>query len=176
MSSIVRPTRPRQPVPRRLHLLLKDGTAIEGVVKVGANQSLVAFLNSRSGWMNVTQARRPKLDETEGHMIVHMEQIVMASAPDGRVQVASTLAAATDERIVELTLLGGRSVRGYLPAAPGQRLSDCVAAAGRFMGVSLARLYPEEQDVGDVAIQTAALTVVRDLRTAAPQEPDSDSE
>ena len=169
MSSIVRPTKPRQPIPRRLHLLLRDGTAVEGMVKVSANQSLVSFLNSRSGWMSVTQARRTKDDEPEGHMIVQLDHIVMASAPDGRVQVASTPAAGVDERIIEVTLLGGRAVRGYLPVAPGQRLSDCVAAAGRFMGLTLARLFPEGQDVGDVAVQTATLAIVRDLRSAASE-------
>jgi hypothetical protein len=163
MSSVVRPMRPKHPIPRRLHLLLRDGTAIEGVVKVGPGQSLVAFLNSRSGWMSLMQARRTKSDDPEGFILVHTEHIVMASAPEGRVQVASTNQT-VEERIVEFVLLGGRIVRGYVPVATGQRLSDCVAASGKFMGVSLARLFPEETDVGDVAIQTGALAVVRDLR------------
>ena len=167
MSSVVRPTKPRVPIPRRLQLLLRDGTAIEGTVKVGANQSLVSFLNSRSGWMSVTLAKRTKDNEPEGHMLVQLDHIVMASAPDGRLQVASTPVTGVDERIVEVSLLGGHSVRGYLPVAPGQRLSDCVAAAGRFMGLTLARLYPADQDVGDVAVQTASLVIVRDLRTTA---------
>lgn len=172
MSEIIRPTRARQPIPRRLQLLLRDGTAIEGVVKVGAGQSLVAFLNARTGWMNLTQARRTKSDDPEGHLIVHSDHIVMASAPDGKVQVSPTTGAAMDERIVEFVLLGGRTVRGYVPAAPGQRLSDAVAAAGRFMALSLARLFPEGVDVGDVAIQTAGIAIVRDLRGAAAPEPE----
>jgi hypothetical protein len=156
-------------MPRRLQILLRDGTAVEGVVKVGGDQSLVSFLNSRSGWMSLTQAKRTKDNEPEGHMLVQIDHVVMVSVPDGRVQVASTSNASVDERIVEVTLLGNRGVRGYLPVAPGQRLSDCVAAAGRFMGLTLARLYPEGHDVGDVAIQTAAISLVRDLRTAAPE-------
>ena len=170
MSSVVRPMRPKHPLPRRLHLLLRDGTAIEGVAKVGSGQSLVAFLNSRSGWMSLMQARRTKSDDPEGFILVNTEHIVMASAPEGRVQVASTNQN-VEERIVELVLLGGRIVRGYVPVATGQRLSDCVAASGKFMGVSLARLFPEETDVGDIAVQTGALAVVRDLRpsTTAPE-------
>jgi hypothetical protein len=172
MSSVVRPTRPRAAVPRRLHLLLRDGTAIEGVAKVGADQSLVAFLNARPGWMTLTQARRARSDDPEGFMIVHAEHIIMASAPDGKVSVQARTATAPEERIVEFVLLGGRTVRGYLPIAPGQRLGDAVAAAGgRFVALSLARLFPEETDVGDIAIQTGALAVVRDLRpsNSAPE-------
>lgn len=172
MSEISRPTRPRQPIARRLQILLRDGTAIEGTVKVGAGQSLVAFLNARTGWMNLMQARRTKSDDAEGHLIVHSDHIVMASAPDGKVQVAPTTSAGMDEHIVEFVLLGGRTVRGYVPAAPGQRLSDAVAASGRFMALSLARLFPEGVDVGDVAIQTAGIAIVRDLRGAAAQEPE----
>jgi hypothetical protein len=132
----------------------------------------VAFLNARTGWMTLTQARRTKTDDPEGFMIVHSEHIIMASAPDGKVSVQSRTATAPDERIVECVLLGGRTVRGYLPVAPGQRLVDVVSAAGgRFVALSLARLFPEETDVGDIAIQTGALAVLRDLRppTTAPE-------
>ena len=172
MSSVVRPTRPRAAVPRRLHLLLRDGTAIEGVVKVGADQSLVAFMNARPGWMTMTQARRARSEDPEGFMIVQAEHIIMASAPDGKVSVQPRTATAPEERIVEFVLLGGRAVRGYLPIAPGQRLGDAVSAAGgRFVALSLARLFPEETDVGDIAISTAALALVRDLRptSTAPE-------
>jgi hypothetical protein len=135
------------------------------MVKVGSDQSLVAFLNARQGWMTLTQARRAKSDDPEGFMILQGEHIIMASAPDGKVSVQARTATAPEERIVEFVLIGGRVVRGYLAVAPGQRLVDAVAAAnGRFVGLSVARLFPEETDVGDIAISTAALTVVRDLR------------
>lgn len=171
MSSVVRPTRPRAPISRKLQLLLRDGTAVEGVVKVGADQSLIAFLNARPGWMTMTQARRTKSDDAEGFMIIQAEHIIMASAPDGRVSVQARTATAPEERIVEFVLLGGRAVRGYLPVAPGQRLGDAVSAAGgRFVALSLARLYPEETDVGDIAISTGALALIRDLRPQTTPE------
>lgn len=172
MSAIVRPTKPRVPLPRRLQLLMRDGSAIEGTVKVGADQSIVAYLNSRSGWMSMTQAHRAKSDEAPGHLLVQTDHIVMVSAPDGNVQVVTTPAIGVDDRIVEFLMLGGRAVRGYVPAAAGQRLSDCVASSGRFIGVSLARLFPQEQDVGDIALATGALAAVRDLRSAPPPEHD----
>ncbi|MDA1081890.1 MAG: hypothetical protein O2973_09490 [Gemmatimonadetes bacterium] len=148
---------------------MRDGTAVEGMVQVGENQSLVSFLNSRTGWMNVTQAKRAGTDEPPGHMIIHTDHIIMASSPDGSVQVANTSTGGAGDRLAELVLVGGRVVRGYLPAAPGQRLSDCIAASGKFIGISLARLFPEGTDVGDVALQNGSLEIVRDLRTADPE-------
>ena len=142
MSSVVRPTRPRAAVPRRLHFLLRDGTAIEGVVKVGADQSLVAFMNARPGWMTLTQARRTKSDDPEGFMIVHAEHVIMASAPDGKVSVTARTATAPDERIVECVLLGGRTVRGYLSVAPGQRLMDAISSSKGFWRCRLRASFP----------------------------------
>lgn len=153
---------------QRLQFVLRDGSAIEGAVKVGRNQSLVGFLNSRSAWMNVMDAAGVGTGESAGHMIVQTEHVVMAIALDGGVGV-STSASGAGERMVEMTLVGGRIVRGYVPAAAGQRLSDTVARSGRYIGVALARLFPDETDVGDIAIQTAAVATVRDL-SGLPRE------
>ena len=165
------PARPREGMglvhavqPRQLHFLMRDGTTIEGVVQVGENQSLISFLNSRSGWMSVTKAKRSRSDEAPGHMIIHADHIVMANSPDGGVQLANTGTASGVERLVEVVLVGGRVVRGYISGALGQRLSECIAASGKYVAVSLARLFPEGTDVGDVALQTNALEIVRDLR------------
>lgn len=150
--------------PRAMHFLMHDGTAIEGVVQIGENQSLISFLNSRSGWMSVTKAKRSKTDETPGHMIIHSDHIVMATSPDGAVQLTSTTVANNVERLVEIVLVGGRVVRGYIPSALGQRLTEIVSASGKFIGISLARLFPEGIDVGDVALKNGSLEIVRDLR------------
>lgn len=155
--------RMRAAQPRQMHFVMRDGTAIDGVVQVGDDQTLVSYLNSRSGWVNVTQARRAHADETPGHMVVQTDHIMMAMSPDGAVQVAPTAASGGSERLVELVMVGGRVVRGYVSVAPGQRLSDCVASAGKFIGVTLARLFPEAVDVGDVALKTDTVEIVRDL-------------
>ncbi|HVZ49958.1 MAG TPA: hypothetical protein VG916_14320 [Gemmatimonadaceae bacterium] len=161
-------TRPKAPRNRHLQFVLRDGSTIDGTIKAGRDQSLVSFLNSRSGWMNVTDAVRVGSGEAPGHMIVQTEHVVMVISLDGDVGV-STSASGAGERMVEIALVGGRMVRGYMPAAAGQRLSDTVARAGRYIGVTLARLFPEGTDVGDIAIQTAALAIVRDL-SGLPQE------
>jgi len=149
---------------------MRDGTPIEGTVQLQHNQSLVHFMNARSGWINMTQARRANSDDAAGHMIVQTDHVIMASAPDGDIHVAVSAASGSGDRIVELVLQGGQAVVGYVPAAPGQRLSDCVASSGKFLGLSLARLFPSGTDVGDIAVQTSAIVIVRDLK-GAPEHP-----
>ena len=64
-------SRIRQAQPRRVHLVMRDGTMVEGHILMGEDQALVPYLNGRrGGWMNITRARRPKLNEQPGHLIV----------------------------------------------------------------------------------------------------------
>lgn len=155
--------------PRRLHLVMRDATMVEGHVQFGEEQSLVSFLNGRrGGWINMTRARRPKLDEAPGHLIIQAEHIVLASAPDGNAQVTATAASGLEERRVEVVLLGGKTLRGFVAAAPQQRLSDYVTAAGKFIGLARAVLLPEERELGDVALHSGAIELIRDLRSGSP--------
>jgi hypothetical protein len=158
--------------PRRLHFIMRDATMIEGQIHIGEDQSLVSYLNSRrGGWMNLTRARRPKLDEHQGHMIMQADQIVIASAPDQNMQIAASQAAGLVERPVEIVLLGGKTLRAHLLAAPQQRLSDVVAASGKFMGVMKATLTSDGRAagdimLGDIALNIGAIEFVREHRAA----------
>lgn len=151
--------------PRRLQLMMRDGSVIEGQVQIGEDQALVLFLNSRrGGWMNLTRAQRSKGDEYPGHMILQTDHVVIATATDHSIAVAITGSASVVERGVEIVLVGGRMIQGFLYAAMQQRLSDVVAASGRFIAVSKATLQPEARTLGDIALHTGAIEFARDLR------------
>jgi hypothetical protein len=148
---------------------MRDGTMIEGQIQIGEEQTLVSYLNSRrGGWMNLTRARRPKLDEAPGYMIVQSDHVILASAPDGNVQIAGGANQAVEERQVEVVLVGGKTLRGYVTAASQQRLSDFVSASGRFMGLGRATLMPDDRALGDVALHGGAIEIFRDLAGTVP--------
>jgi hypothetical protein len=164
-------SRIRAAQPRRLHLILRDGTMVEGHVQIGEDQALVSYLNSRrGGWMNVTRAHRPKLNEQPGHLIVQTEHVIMASAPDKDAQVTVAPAGAgIEERPIEIVLLGGKTVHGFISTTDKQRLSDYIGAqAGRFMGLQRATLAGDGRSLGDLALQIGAIELLRDLRASAP--------
>ncbi len=155
--------------PRRLHLVMRDATMIEGNVQIGEEQSLVNYFNSRrGGWMSLTNARRPKLEEATGHMIVQSDHIILASAPDANVQVTASPTSGTEERAVEVVLVGGKTMRGFVSAARQQRLSDYIASSGRFIGLARATLMPDDRPLGDVALHSGSVVIFRDLRASAP--------
>ena len=166
MTSPTSTARPKPAHSRRLQFLLRDSAVIEGRVQIGEDQSLVLFLNSRrGGWVNLTRARRSKGDEYPGHMILQTDHVVIASAPEKDVGVSGSQLMGTLERAVEIVLVGGKMIQGALHAAPQQRLSDVVAASGRFVGVTGAIMLPESHALGDIALHTGAISFVRDLRS-----------
>jgi hypothetical protein len=162
----------RQAQSRRVHLVLRDGTMVEGHILIGEDQALVPYLNGRrGGWMNVTRAHRPKLGETPGHVIVQSEHIIMATAPDHDIQIAIAPPAGVEERNVEVVLLGGKTVHGFVSAASHQRLSDYVGSqTGKFMWLQRASLAPDGRLLGDMALHMGAIEILKDLRETAPIE------
>lgn len=153
---------------KRLHLIMRDTTMLEGEIYIGDDAPLVRYLADRKGgWMNMVHARRPKLNENPGHLIVQTDHIVLASAPDGNVLVLGHSAMGGGERSVDIVLVGGTTVKGILPLAPQQRLSDYLSGSGKFVGVKAAALAADGRQLGDVVIHSAAITMLREARDAA---------
>jgi hypothetical protein len=155
---------------KRLHLIMRDTTMLDGEIYIGDDAPLVQFLaNRKGGWLNMVRARRPKLNELPGHLIVQTDHIVLASAPDANIVVLGQSSHGVGERAVDIVLVGGTTVKGILPLAPQQRMSDYLSSSGRFLGVKAATLATDGRELGDVVIHSAAITMVREAReTAGP--------
>ncbi len=151
---------------------MRDGTMVEGHILIGEDQALVPYLNGRrGGWMSITRAHRPKLNEAESHLIVQSDHIILATAPDGDLQIASAAPTGVEERNIEAVLLGGKVIRGLVNAAARQRLSDYIASqTGKFMCLQRASLAADGRPLGDLALHIGAIEILKDLRDGAPIE------
>lgn len=150
---------------KRLHVVLRDGTLVEGSIFIADDMSLVAFLASRKGgYMNMVDARRPKLQETPSHLIVQTDLVVLVSAPDNNLQVVGKAGAGAGEREVEIYLVGGKGIRGSMYLAPMQRMSDYLAHCGRFAGIIKAVFVGDNTEIGEVAVNTASIALIREAR------------
>ena len=65
---------------------------------------------------------------------------------------------------VELHLIGGKSIRGTMFLAPMQRLSDYLHHGGKFAGIARATLHPDGKQIGDVAVNTGAISMIREAK------------
>jgi hypothetical protein len=155
---------------KRLHVVMRDGSLVEGSIFIAEDMSLVSFLGSRKGgWMNMVDARRPKLQEEPSHLILQTELAVLALAPDGNMVVVGQASAGAGEREVELHLVGGKTVKGVMFLAPMQRMSDYLSHSGQFVGVAKATLGPEGAEIGDVAVNTSAIAMIREAKSSEGQ-------
>lgn len=158
-------TRARSQESKRLHLVLRDGSLVEGSIYIAEDMSLVSFLGSRKGgFINMVDARRPKLAEAPGHAIVQSELVVLVSAPDDNVMVVGPAGAGAGERAIEATLVGGKTIRGTMYLAPMQRMSDYLAQCGKFAGIARATLVADGVAIGDVAVNTSAIAMIREAQ------------
>ena len=65
-------------------------------------------------------------------------------------QIATAPPSGVEERNVEVMLLGGRIVHGFVSAAAQQRLSDYIGSqTGKFMCLQRASLVPEGRVLGE---------------------------
>lgn len=159
-------SRTRAQESKRLHVVMRDGSLLEGLIHIAEDMSLVNFLGSRKGgWMNMVDAHRPKLHETPGHLIVQTDLVVIVSAPDGNVLAVSQTGAGQGEREVEMHLIGGKRIRGVMFMAPMQRMSDYLHQCGKFAGVTRAVLLPEHHELGDIAVNTSAIATVHEAKS-----------
>lgn len=150
---------------KRIHVVLRDGSLLEGSIHIAEDMSLVAFLGSRKGgYMNMVDARRPKLQEAPGHLIVQTDLVVLVSAPDGNVQVVGPAGAGSGERDIEIHLMGGKAIKGAMYLAPMQRMSDYLAHCGKFAGIVRGVLVNDGVEIGDVAVNTSAIAMIREAR------------
>ena len=152
---------------KRIQLVLRDATLLEGSIFIAEDMSLVSFLGSRKGgYINMVDARRPRLQETPGHLIVQSDLVVLVTAPDANVMVVGPAGAGAGEREVEIHLIGGKSLKGTMFMAPMQRMSDYLHHCGKFVGVANAVFSADGAEVGDVAVNTSAIAMIREAKPA----------
>lgn len=163
------PTRPLtsrtlQSKPRRVHLVLRDGSEVEGGIFLNAGQSLAPYLGSRKGgWVNLVEAAWLVPQEaTVAHAVLQCDHLMYAYGVDEDAAKAATPSGAVVLRRVEVTLTNDTHIRGDLAIAERQRLSDFLFTAGKFIPLVAAVRIDTGQQVGDIALNHAAVRVLHD--------------
>ena len=152
-----------QSKPRRVRLVLRDGAEVEGGIFLNDGQALAPYLGTRKGgWVNLVSATWiSPVEETVTHAVLQADHVLFAYGPDGDIPVhgvAGTIAV----RAIEVTLSDGRKLAGQLCIADRQRLSDFLHTVGKFIPIVGARNVDDGVRFGDVALNHAAVRVLRD--------------
>ena len=161
------PPRSLQAKPRRVHLVLRDGAEVEGGIFLNDGQALAPYLGSRKGgWVNLVAAQwiLPVVEDVN-HAVLQADHILYAYGTDGDVPVHGVTGAMA-VRDVEVTLSTDARIRGQLCIADRQRLSDFLHTVGKFIPIVGVRIADTNALVGDIALNHAAVRVLRDTAPA----------
>ena len=162
MTTAGGPQKVLQSRPRRAYLVLRDGEVVEGGLYLSEGQALAPYLGSRKGgWVNLINAVWLAAGESSNHAVMQADHIMFAASIDGDIPVFAVTALPT-VRDVDVALEDGTRIRGAVHLAEKQRLSDFLTSCGKFVPVLGARRFPEDELLGDVAINSAAVRTVRD--------------
>ena len=166
MTTAGGPQKVLQSRPRRAYLVLRDGEVVEGGLYLSEGQALAPYLGSRKGgWVNLINAVWLAAGESSNHAVMQADHIMFAASIDGDIPVFAVTALPT-VRDVDVALEDGTRIRGAVHLAEKQRLSDFLTSCGKFVPVLGARRFPEDELLGDVAINSAAVRTVRDATVA----------
>lgn len=155
--------RPSTARPRRVHLVLRDGAVLDGRIYLNEGQSLALYLGSRKGgWVNIVEVVWAADGERAPHLVLQVDHLALAASVDGDIPavVGSGIAA---QRWVQLGLENGARLQGCLFLGERQRLSDYLHTVGKFLPVTSTTRLVDQVELGDVAINCAAIKLVRDI-------------
>jgi hypothetical protein len=153
---------------RRAHFVLRNGDAVDGDLYLNEGQALAPYLGSRKGgWVNIIRAHWPSLGETANHAVLQADHIFYCASVDRDIPVYGATAQPT-LRETDLSLEDGTTIRGTLHLAEKQRLSDYLTSCGKFLPVLGAKRLPNNQELGDVAVNAACVRLVKDAKVFAP--------
>ncbi len=166
MTAPPRPTASRtlQSKPRRVHLVLRDGSEVEGGVFLNPGQSLAPYLGSRKGgWVNLVDATWLVPEEaTVAHAVLQSDHLMYGYGVDQGDAINMGTGTSVVLRRVEVTLTNDTRIRGNLAMAERQRLSDFLFTNGKFIPLVGAVRVDTGQEVGDIALNHAAVRVLHD--------------
>lgn len=149
--------------PRRLRFFLQEFRVLEGLAGLGAGASLISLLASRKSYISLTEARWSGSQRPLQHLVLRVELILWAGAPNADVPLVNA-PLAIEPTVADLQLQGGIILRGGLPLAPHQRLGDYLESAGLFIPVHGAVMLrsrhggkPMSAELGEIAVSQNAI-------------------
>lgn len=151
-------------------MVLRDGAILDGRLFLNEGQALALYLGSRKGgWVNIVDVVWAADSEQAPHLVLQVEHIAIAVSTDGDIPAVMGSPMAL-QRLVQVGLENGVRLQGNLFLADHQRLSDYLHAVGKFLPITQAVRLADQAALGDVAINCAAIKLVRDIAVPAASE------
>lgn len=156
-----------------MRVFLRDHTIFEANLSFGEGTGLVPYLGSGKGWLNLTSVEWVGTRERLRHLALPTRHVALIASlgEDMPLMQVPPLARPVG---IEVGLEGGIVMRALLRLMMQQRLSDFLEAAGEFIPLWTARLFPRDLPLGDVAANRKSIRSFRWLDESAGKRQEID--
>ncbi len=151
---------------KRVQVLLRGNRLLTGRIHVLAGQSLIAFLQAKRHFLNLTQARwvgGVTSDRVVPHFALRLNQVIWVGLLDGDIPLTSGVEPETSDRMVELHLVDNASLNVMLHIATEQRMSDYFDLNAGFVPLRNAQVTPSGEVHRVLAVNHEAILAIREI-------------
>ena len=151
---------------REVHLRLRGGVSISGMIHIPEGQPLLHFLGLRKHFLNLTSARYqdpPQGDESLPHLSIRLSNVVWVMPLDTSLHVSAAAAPVGSSRMVELQLVDGLKLNVILNLAEEQRMSDYLDSNAAFIPLWDAKVLSSSKVIERLAVNHEAILAIREL-------------
>lgn len=151
---------------KAVHVLLRDGQSLEGVIHIPEGLPLLNFLGIKRFFLNLTSVRRTSPHESSElieHLSLRISNIVWVVPLDGTLHVSTALAPTSASRTVELQLVDGVTLTVDLNIATEQRMSDYLDANAGFVPLWSAQVQSTSRIIDRLAVNHEAILAIREI-------------
>ena len=152
---------------KRVQVLLRGGTGLEGEIHVPEGQPLLHFLGVKRYFLNLTSVSTVEMDgtrgETQGHLSIRLSNVIWVVPLDDTLHVSTASPPSDSIRTVELQLVDGFTLKVTLDISLEQRMSDYLDANSGFLPFWNAGTPFGERAIERLAVNHEAILAVREI-------------
>lgn len=152
---------------KRVQVLLRGSTGMEGEIHVPEGQPLLHFLGMKRYFLNLTAVSSVERDGTRGeirdHLSIRLSNVIWVVPLDDTLHISTASPPSDSTRTVELQLVDGFTLTVTLDISLEQRMSDYLDANSGFLPFWNAGTPFGERAIERLAVNHEAILAVREI-------------
>jgi len=151
---------------KKVRVLLRGGSSLEGVIHIPEGMPLLNFLGVKRYFLNLTSVQQGDgtgSAETLEHLSIRLSNVVWVIPLEGTLHISTASAPTGASRTVELQLVDDYTLKVDLNIAEEQRMSDYLDANSGFVPLFSAMLGSRSQVIDRLAVNHEAILAIREL-------------
>jgi len=152
---------------KKVQVLGRGGTGMEGEIHIPEGQPLLHFLGMKRYFLNLTAVTQVAADgtpgDTQGHLSIRLSNVIWVVPMDETLHISTASPPPDSNRTVELQLVDGFTLKVTLDISREQRMSDYLDANSGFLPFWNAGAPFGKRAIERLAVNHEAILAVREI-------------